>query len=146
MPAERSSIPAAGTRWLTMVLAGLACIAVEVAVRGMHGPFDIRGIAAATAAIGGIAIAVGELLRRRWPTLGATPRGRATWVCAAVAIAVAVEAVIRLLFGDGILLDTFLLIVLRDLVIALAVLSHHAAARQACVGVATFLEIGRAHV
>lgn len=141
MPAEHSSIQGTGNRWLTIALAGLACIAVEVAVRGMHGPLDIRGFAAATAVIGGIAIAVGELLRRRWPTLGATPRGRATWVCAAVAIAVAVEAVIRLLFGDGILLDTFLLIVLRDLVIALAVLSHHAEARQACVGVATFLVV-----
>jgi transglutaminase-like putative cysteine protease len=141
MPAEELSIPGAGNRWLTLVLAGLACIAVEVAVRGMHGPLDIRGFAAATAAIGGIAITVGELLRRRWPRLGAGSHGRTTWVCAAVSIAVAVEAVIRFLFGDGILLDTFLLIVLRDLVIALAVLSHHGEARQACVGVATFLVV-----
>jgi transglutaminase-like putative cysteine protease len=141
MPAEQRSINGPGNRGLTIAMAGLACLAVEVAVRGMHGPLDVRGFIVATAVIGTIAIVVGELLRRHWPTVGATPRGRATWLGAVLAIAVAGEAAVRFLAGDGLLLDTVLLIVLRDLVVALAVLSHHPEARQACVGVATFLVV-----
>jgi transglutaminase-like putative cysteine protease len=141
MPAERLQIGDSGTRWLTIALAGLACVAVEVAVRGMHGPVNVQRLALATALIGGGVIAVGELLRRRWPTLAATPRARTNWVCGFVVVAVSCEAVVRVLVGDGLLLDTILLIVQRDLVVALAVLSHHVEARRACVGFATFLVV-----
>ena len=141
MPAECHLNGRAGNRWLTIVLAGLACSAVEVAVRGMHGPVDMRAFAAGVAVITGIVITMGELLRRTWPAVGGTPRSRLAWVGGFVAVAVALEMVVRGILGDTLLLDGFLLIALRDVVIALMVVAHHPTARPACVGFATLLVV-----
>lgn len=130
-----------GNRWLTIALAGLACSAVEVAVRGLHGPVDMRAFAAGVTVITGIVITVGEVLRRTLPGVGGTPRSRLAWVGSFVAVAVSVEMAVRGILGDPLLLDGFLLIVLRDVVIALMVVAHHPAARPACVGFATFLVV-----
>jgi len=141
MPDEGHLNGRAGNRWLTIVLAGLACSAVEVAVRGLHGPVDMRSFAAGVVVITGIVIAMGELLRRTWPAVGATPRGRLAWGGGFVAIAVSIEMAARGVIGDPLLLDGFLLIALRDVVLALMVVAHHPAARPTCVGFATFLVV-----
>jgi hypothetical protein len=130
-----------GNRWLTIALAGLACSAVELAVRGLHGPVDTRAFAAGVTVIVGIVITVGEVLRRTWPVVGGTPRSRLGWVGGFVAVAVSIEMAVRSILGDPLLLDGFLLIALRDVVIALMVVAHHPAARPACVGFATFLVV-----
>ena len=131
----------AGNRWLTIALAGLACSAVEVAVRGLHGPVDQRAFIVGVVILAGIVITVGELLRRTWPAVGATPRSRLAWVGGFVGVAVSIELAVRGLLGYPLLLDGFLLIALRDVVIALMVVAHHPAARPACVGFATFLVV-----
>ena len=131
----------AANRWATVALAGLACIAVEVAVRGLHGPIDARAFAIGVAAISAVVLAVGELLRRYRPTLGAKPTERLFWVCGFVAVAVAVEEAVEAAAGTPLLLDAFLLVALRDVVIALMVLAHHPDARPPCVGFATFLVV-----
>ncbi len=58
-----------------------------------------------------------------------------------MAVAVSIEMAVRGILGDPLLLDGFLLIVLRDIVIALMVVAHHPTARPACVGFATFLVV-----
>jgi len=78
----------AGNRWLTIAMAGLACIAVELAVRGLHGPVDARAFAAGVAVVSEVVLVGGELLRRKWPNVGATPRGRVLWISGSVAVAV----------------------------------------------------------
>lgn len=141
MPGERHEHGRDGSRWLTVAMAGVACIAVELAVRGLHGPVDMRAFVAGGAVVSVIVLAGGELLRRRWPSVGAASRGRVLWVCGSVVAAVATEVIARALAGDMLLLDAFLLIVLRDVVIALAMLAHHPDARPACVGFATFIVV-----
>lgn len=141
MPDEVRLNGRTGNRWLTIALAGLACSAVEVAVRGLHGPVDMRAFTAGVTVIVGIVITLGEVLRRTWPTVGRTPRSRLAWVGGFVAMAVSIEMAVRAILGDPLLLDGFLLIVLRDVVIALMVVAHHPAARPACVGFATFLVV-----
>lgn len=141
MRGERRERGQSESRWVTMAMAGLACIAVELAVRGLHGPVDVRAFGAGVAVVSMVVLAGGELLRRRWPSVGETSRGRVLWVCGSVAAAVATEVGVRAVTGDLLLLDAFLLIVLRDVVIALAMLSHHPDARPACVGFATFIVV-----
>jgi len=141
MPSDGRLHRRAGNRWLTVALAVLACIAVELAVRGLHGPIDQRAFAAGFALIAGIAITVGELLRRSWPAVGATPRSRLGWAAGFGSVAMVIELAVRAVLGDPLLLDGLFLVGLRDVVIAMMVVSHHRAARPVCLGFATFLVV-----
>ncbi len=127
------------TAWLTMVLAVLACIAVHVAVHGLDRSTDVGWYAALTLAGGLVALGVGDLLRRRYPLVGATSTSRLSWAAAIVAVGVVIEALVRGYLQSPMLLDILLLVIIRNAVIALAVLSHHEGAQRSCNALATFL-------
>jgi transglutaminase-like putative cysteine protease len=127
------------TGWLTFLLALLACISVEIAVRGVERSAHVAGYAAVAAVCGIFALAVGELLRRRFPWIGSTARSRLFWTCGVLGAGLAVEAGIRGAIGAPLLLDVLLLVIFRNTVIALATLSHHDGAQRLCNMFATFL-------
>lgn len=141
MPDEQHDRGWVANRGLTIAMAGLACVAVDLAMRGLHGSVDMRAFGVGVAVVSLVVLAGGELLRHRWPSVGATARSRVLWVCGGVAAAISLEAAGRAVAGNVPLLDAFLLIMLRDIVIALAILSHHADARPACVGFASFIVV-----
>ena len=127
------------TGWLTMVLALLACAAVEVAMHGMDRPSHAGWYVALVLACGLIAMGLGEVLRRRFPQFGATGSSRLSWLSGIVIPGVAIEALIGECLQSPMLLDILLLVIFRDIVIALAMLSHHEEAQRTCNAFATFL-------
>lgn len=148
-PTLKRSRPA--TAWLTMVLALVACVAVEVAVHGVHGVQGMRDLngmdrVARAGWYGGlvlifglVTLGVAELLRRRYPLVGATQQSRLSWACGIVVVGVAIEALVRGCLNVPMLLDVLLIVIFRDMVIALAMLSHHEDAQRSCNALATFL-------
>jgi protein-glutamine gamma-glutamyltransferase len=131
------SRPATG--WLTMLLALVACVAAEVAVHGMDRAIHAGWYAALTLAAGLVALGVGEVLRRWFPLVGATNVSRLSWAGGIVGVGVAIEALVRECLNMPMLLDVLLIVVVRDMVIALAMLSHHEDAQRSCNAFATFL-------
>ena len=127
------------TGWLTMVLALVACVAAEVAVHGIDRAVHAGWYAALTLAAGLVALGVGEVLRRWFPLVGATNASRLSWAGGIVGVGVALEALVRECLNLPMLLDVLLIVVFRDMVIALAMLSHHEDAQRSCNAFATFL-------
>jgi transglutaminase-like putative cysteine protease len=143
MPAETTAAapPTVPGRPLAVLLATLAVVAAEAAVRRFDSVAAAAGFAAAAAAGVAVTLAVAELLRRRFPTVGTDPRVTSGRAAAAVAAALVLETGLRIAAGAPPLLDVLLLAFLRDVVIVLALVSHHARARRACVGIAAFLAL-----
>jgi len=149
MPTLKRSRPA--TAWLAMVLALVACVAAEVAVHGFHGVHGMRDLSgmdrvARAGWYGGlvlifglVTLGVAELLRHRYPLVGATQQSRLSWACGIVVVGVAIEALVRWCLNVPMLLDVLLIVIFRDMVIALAMLSHHEDAQRSCNALATFL-------
>ncbi|MFM7292855.1 MAG: hypothetical protein ACKO6B_16725, partial [Planctomycetia bacterium] len=81
MPDDRSHAVAArpATAWLTVALALLSCISVEIAVRGVERSSHVAEYAAVAIVATVFVLAVGELLRRRFSSVGATSRSRLAW-------------------------------------------------------------------
>lgn len=136
-PTHVRSRPATG--WLTMLLALVACVAAEVAVHGMDRATHAGWYAALTLAAGMVAVGVGEVLRRWFPMVGATTASRLSWAGGIVGVGVALEVLLRECLNMPMLLDVLLIVVFRDMVIALAMLSHHEDAQRSCNAFATFL-------
>jgi protein-glutamine gamma-glutamyltransferase len=139
-PATSPPVAAAG-RPLALLLAALAVVAAEAAVRRFDSAAAVAIFALTAAAAVAIVLAAAELLRRRFPAVGLDHRATSGRAAAAVAAALALETGLRIATGVPPLLDVLLLAFLRDVVIVLALFSHHAAARRGCVGLAAFLAL-----
>ena len=136
-PTRVRSRPATG--WLTMVLALVACVAAEVAVHGMDRTVHAGLYVAPVLVFALVTLIAAELLRRRFPLVGATEKSRLSWTAGIVIAGVALEALVRECLNLPMLLDVLLIVVFRDMVIALAMLSHHEDAQRSCNAFATFL-------
>jgi transglutaminase-like putative cysteine protease len=144
MPAEAAAVsPPLRTagRPLALMLATLAVLAAEAAVCRFDSAADLLIFVAAAA--GGIAVVLtaAEFVRCRCPKACADPRAASGWAAVAVAASLAIEIAGRTAAGTPPLFDVLLLAFLRDVVIVLAVFSHHARARRGCVGLAAFLAL-----
>ena len=133
--------PRRATGWLTMLLALVACVAAEVAVHGMDRAAHAGWYAGLMLVLGFVTIVTAELLRRRFPQVGATEKSRLSWAGWSVVVGVALEALVRAYLDVPMLLDVLLIVIVRDMVIALAMLSHHEDSQRACNAFATFLII-----
>jgi protein-glutamine gamma-glutamyltransferase len=136
-PAPVRSRPATG--WLTMLLALVACVAAEVAVHGMDRAIHAGWYVALVLVFALVTLTTAELLRRRFPMVGATEKSRLSWAGGIVVAGVALEALVRECLNMPMLLDVLLIVIVRDMVIALAILSHHEDAQRSCNAFATFL-------
>ena len=122
-----------------MVLALVACVAAEVAVHGMDRTVHAGLYVAPVLVFALVTLIAAELLRRRFPLVGATEKSRLSWTAGIVIAGVALEALVRECLNLPMLLDVLLIVVFRDMVIALAMLSHHEDAQRSCNAFATFL-------
>lgn len=136
-PTHVRSRPATG--WLTMLLALVACVAAEVAVHGMDRAIHAGWYVALVLVFALVTLIAAELLRRRFPMVGATEKSRLSWTAGIVGVGVALEALVRECLNMPMLLDVLLIVVFRDMVIALAMLSHHEDSQRSCNAFATFL-------
>ncbi|MFM8805416.1 MAG: transglutaminase-like domain-containing protein [Planctomycetia bacterium] len=143
MPDDRSHDVAArpATAWLTVALAMLSCISVEIALRGLERSEDITGYAVTAVVAAAFVLAVGELLRRRFPSVAATGRSRLYWTAGVLVAGLVTEAIVRGAIGKPILLDVAMLLIFRNIVIALAAVAHHEGAQRLCNMFATFLVV-----
>jgi transglutaminase-like putative cysteine protease len=136
-----SVAPSALGRWGSFMLSALAVVAIEAALY----PFDSRQHAALFCAAAGVAVAAAaaaaEFLRRRFPAVGSTRQSLCEHFAAVIGVALVGEIALRTWLHGLPLLDIVLFVFLRDAVIALAVLSHHAAPRRSAALLATFLAV-----
>jgi transglutaminase-like putative cysteine protease len=122
-----------------MLLAMVACVAAEVAVHGMDRAIHAGWYVAIVLVFALVTLIAAELLRRRFPMVGATEKSRLSWTAGIVGVGVALEALVRECLNMPMLLDVLLIVVFRDMVIALAMLSHHEDSQRSCNAFATFL-------
>jgi hypothetical protein len=143
VPDDRPHAVAArpATAWLTFALAFLSCISVEIALRGLERSEDIGGYAVTAVVAAVFVLAVGELLRRRFPSVAATGRSRLSWTAGVLVAGLVIEAIVREAIGKPFLLDVAMIVIFRNIVIALAAVAHHEGAQRLCNMFATFLVV-----
>lgn len=127
--------------WLCLALAVIAAAALDAAGFGLVVPPQPRAFWTATAVLSGLQLLLAEGARRLAPTLGASPVSCRLWAAAVTAGGFAVEAAARLALASPYLLDSLLLTLLRNAMIALAAVSHHRPAQAPAVVLATFLMV-----
>ena len=140
---DRHDVPPGPIRSIlrpSIALAATACVTVEAALVP-------PGVAhTATFALGVVVAILAALLAARTirlhrPDLGGCPRSLSVWVAATVSGALAIELAARTAAGSPPLLDVVFLAILRDTVVALALVSHHARAAGLCAGLSAFLAL-----
>lgn len=128
-------------RRVSIGLAVLAATSLEATSLHLSGPADVAAfVAAVMAATVAVTMTAAAALRFRG-SLGTTPRSRLLWAVGAMLMVTAGELIARSLVDQPLPADRLLMVLLRNLTLALAVLSHHTDAQRLACMLSMFLMV-----
>jgi len=140
-PATAATAVSGSWRWLALGLTVIAAALIEGVALHLETFSDAAAFVGGTAAVGILLASMAHLTHHFRHRVATTARSRLIWSIVGMGVATLLEMVVREAAGHALPPERVLLVMLRNLALALAVLAHHADAQgMACI-LATFLVV-----